>query len=544
MCEDNNNSSRFQQQRDIVVAAKYLNFPVTTGAVKRRMQISIDGEIVREFDIELAPATPDFWVFLDVSCWQGHTLTLALESDSPGFAVVRQSENIVGGENLYHEALRPQFHFSARRGWLNDPNGLVYFQGTYHLFFQHNPYGCGWGNMHWGHAVSTDLLHWTELPIAIYPREYNDWAFSGSALVDVDNVANFQHGATEALLVFYTSTARGECLAHSLDAGCTFQEFPGNPVLRHQGRDPKVFWYIPGEHWVMVVYDERDDTRYFAIYTSQDLKHWQWQSQLAGFYECPELFMLPVDGDQHESRWVVYGADGQYLIGRFDGKTFTPESEKLPGNYGNCLYAAQTYNNIPSSDGRRIQIGWGRCEAPGMPFNQLMLFPVALSLHSTEAGLRLHATPVEEIKLLHEKTDDLPSMILAAGEVYPLAQISGELFDMRLELQVGHSSYFTLNLRGILLRYHAQQLECQGCVAPLHLQSDVINLQILLDRNVIEIFANDGAVYMPIHVIPAQDNQTFALECAWGILQVNSVEIHQLCSVWSVPAPSDPSYSI
>lgn len=172
---------------------------------------------------------------------------------------------------------RPKYHFTAKRGWLNDPNGLVFLNGEYHLYFQHNPGGLVWGDMHWGHAVSRDLLHWEELPVALYPKE-NDFCFSGSAIVDHENLCGFQTGSSPALLAFYTSTGRGECLVYSNDNGRTFQEYEGNPVVKHSGRDPKVIYHEETRSWIMAVYDE---VNYIAFYASRDLKHWRFQSRIS-----------------------------------------------------------------------------------------------------------------------------------------------------------------------------------------------------------------------------------------------------------------------
>ena len=318
-----------EEVRELVLQSKYLNLPVKNGVAKRRMSLAIDGRIVREFEIELAEGEPDFWVFLDVSMFRGKTASLRVTSsgqDSGALRAIVPSDTIQGAEDLYREKHRPQFHFSSRRGWNNDSNGLVFYQGEYHLYYQHNPYGWNWGNMHWGHAVSTDLVHWQELPIALYPQKFGDWCFSGSAVVDADNTAGFKTGREDVIVAAYTSTGRGECIAYSNDRGRTFTDYPGNPVVKHKGRDPKVIWYTPGRHWVMAVYDERDKSRGIAFYTSPNLKDWQFRSRIDGFYECPELFELPVDGDRNNKRWIVHAGDGNYVVGRFDGKTFTAES--------------------------------------------------------------------------------------------------------------------------------------------------------------------------------------------------------------------------
>ncbi|MDH7570498.1 MAG: 2,6-beta-D-fructofuranosidase, partial [Armatimonadota bacterium] len=230
-------------ERVVQLRRRYLSFPVKSGAPIRRVSLWIGGQAVREFDIELAEGDPDFWVFLDVSFFAGHTATLragAPGEEVPALRRVVHGDQIPGSEELYREAYRPQFHFSARRGWLNDPNGLVYFRGEYHLFYQHNPYGCRWGNMHWGHAVSTDLVRWRELSIALYPRCYGDWVFSGSAVIDWRRTSGLGAGSEPPMVAVFTSTGRGECLAYSTDRGRSFTEFEGNPVFRHQGRDPRV----------------------------------------------------------------------------------------------------------------------------------------------------------------------------------------------------------------------------------------------------------------------------------------------------------------
>ena len=199
------------------------------------MRYILNGKTAREFEIELADAAPSFWVFDDVSEFKGKHLRLEVDgaaADCKGLAAVAQSDAIKGGEDLYKEKHRPQFHFTSRRGWLNDPNGLVFFDGEYHLFYQHNPYGWNWGNMHWGHAVSADLVHWKELPIALYPRRFGDWCFSGSAVVD-----------GKSLAAAFTSTGRGECIAFSNDRGRTWTDYKGDPVVKHSGRDPRLLWH-------------------------------------------------------------------------------------------------------------------------------------------------------------------------------------------------------------------------------------------------------------------------------------------------------------
>jgi len=316
---------------------------------------------------------------------------------------------------------------------------LEWYEGEDQLFFQHNPYGWGWGNMHWGHAVSADLVHWCELPIAIYPHRFNDWVFSGSAVIDAQNTAGFQTSDSPTLVAAFTSTGRGEVITFSHDRGRTFTEFSGNPVVEHVGRDPKVIWHAPTNRWVMAVYHEESAERWIAFYSSADLKHWTYHSQIAGFFECPELFEISLNGVT--PKWVLYAADGAYRVGQFDGKTFTPETDKIQFHYGDCFYASQTFNNIPESDGRRIQIAWGRVDTPGMPFNQCMLFPCELSLRTTPEGPRLFANPVREIQLLHDQR-----FFRQEAELSPdlLAEFQGELWHIKIAVDARQISELSL----------------------------------------------------------------------------------------------------
>lgn len=522
--------------RTIVVARRYLHLPVKNGAPMRHVRFTVDGQTVREFTIELADGEPDFHVFSDVSDFKGTSLTVHVDrqpTGSQGLAAIAEADAVPDADGLYQEKYRPQFHFTSRRGWNNDPNGLVFYQGEYHLYYQHNPYGWKWGNMHWGHAVSSDLVHWRELPIALYPHQFGDWAFSGGAVVDTQNTAGFKTGSEDVLIVAYTSTGRGECIAYSNDRGRTFTDYSGNPVVRHRGRDPKIIWYEPGAHWVMAVYDETDKSRGISFYNSDDLKKWEFTSRIDGYYECPELFALPVDGETKNTRWVVYAADGAYAIGRFDGKAFAPESGKHRFNFGNCFYAAQTYSDIPAADGRRIQIAWGRTGHPDMPFNQMMNFPVQLTLRTTDDGIRMFAEPVDEIRHLHGKRHIVTDKKLEPGD-NPLDRITGDLFHIRAQLEVGSARQIEFNIRGISVTYDVAEarLSCQKQHAPLKSKGGKIHLEVLVDRTSIEIFAGDGRVYMPIGVIPPDDNRTLAVRAVGGTARITTLEVHALHSAW------------
>jgi len=525
------------QSREIKAGKRYLNLPVKNGAPKRRMRVMVDGKAERDFVIPLADAEPDYWVFMDLVPFRGRTLTLHVErlpENSGALAAIEQGDTVKGGENMYKEALRPQFHFTTRRGWNNDPNGLVYYAGEWHLFYQHNPYSIQWDNMHWGHAVSKDLVHWQELPVALYPDPLGP-CFSGSAVVDERNAAGFQTGAEKPMVCIFTAAGNPtvQCLAYSNDRGRTWTNYAGNPVLPHiigGNRDPKVIWYTPGQKWILALFLDQND---YGLFSSPDLKKWErlCTVTIPGTGECPEFFEIPVEGQAGATRWVFYGGTGQYLIGRFDGKTFTPESGPHVLNRGNCFYASQTFNGAP--DGRRIQIAWGTIGMPGMPFNQMMDFPVELTLHQTDEGLRLFAVPVREVAALHEEGREWKDLTLQPGG-NPLAKLGGELFHVRAEFEVGEGAAFGVSVRGIPVTYDAkaQQLTCRDRTVPLKPENGRIRLELLADRTSLEVFANDGGVYMPIGVIPPDSNRSLEVFTRDGPTRIRSLEVWPLKSIW------------
>jgi fructan beta-fructosidase len=541
--------------RTFTAEERYLNFPVKNGAAPRILKIEVDGEAVRMFTIDLANGDPDFWVYLELDEFQGKSVAVTSEhfeyeeTIADGFTAIHQSNTFPGYEDLYREEHRPQFHFSSRRGWNNDPNGLVYHDGEWHLFYQHNPFGWSWGNMTWGHAVSPDLVHWTELGDAIHPDKLGT-IFSGSAVVDTENTTGFKTGDEDPIVAAYTSAggtnafwSEGQpftqSIAYSNDRGRTWTKYEGNPVQAHvrgENRDPKVIWHEPSNQWVIVLYLDEDKLGFF---TSRDLKTWELQSELKGFYECPELFELPVDGDDENLKWILYGASGDYLIGQFDGKTFAPESKIIRYSYSDHFYASQTYNNVPASDGRRIQIGWGRVNLPGMPFNQMMTFPVELTLRETDEGLRMFANPVHEIERLRTKR------YLWENETIPpegnlLAEVRGELFDIDAEISVGNAERIELIVRGVPITYETAtaRLVCTDREAPLPTDDGRIRLRILVDRTSLEIFANDGSVYLPVGVVLDPDDTSLAINVVGSGVEIETLDVYELKSAWPEPTNS------
>lgn len=521
-----------EMERELVVESRYLHLPVRDQATDRRVRIDVDGKTTHEFDIKLAEGKPDFWVFCDVGTLKGKRLklTTTLPEGSRALEQIVQADELPDAKGLYTEAKRPQFHFTSLRGWLNDPNGLVWHDGEYHLFYQHNPYGWDWGNMHWGHAVSRDLVRWKELPIALYPKQYGDWCFSGSAVADLKNTSGFGKTGAPPLVAAFTSTGRGECIVSSTDGGRTWVEFSGNPVIKHQGRDPRLLWHEPTTRWVMAVYDEGEKRQSIDFYSSPDLKAWTYESRIDGFFECPDLFELSVNADPQQKLWVLYAADGAYRLGHFDGHTFTPQTEKLRLWYGD-LYAAQTFSNTP--DGRRIQIGWGRIAFPGMPFNQQMTIPCELTLRKTEEGVRMFAQPVTELDSLRESTRSFKDVELRPKQNL-FDGIAGDTLRIRLEAEVPSDATLTLNVRGLPIVYDAakNRITCGDLMAPLAPLNGAIRLDVMVDRGSVEVFGNDGRLAISRAMPAAGADRAVSLVAAGGPARIRSASVQSLRSAW------------
>lgn len=433
-------------------------------------------------------------------------------------------------------SLRPSAHFTARRSWLNDPNGLVFHNGVYHLFFQTNPSGTTWGNISWGHATSTDLVTWTEHDIAI-ERTDNEMVFSGSAVVDRHNTAGFAGPGETALVAIYTSARttvddgagrQSQALAYSLDDGATWQRYAGNPVLdigMDDFRDPKVFRYGGRDgHWVMVVVEAV--ARRVAIFTSPDLISWTRASDFGpahatgGVWECPDLFPLTVeDGD--EARWVLVvsmnpggiagGSGTQYFIGDFDGTTFTPEtlsaSQDLEAfdwlDYGRDYYAAVSFNDAPGD--RRLMIGWASNwdyanETPTNGWRSCMSLVREVTLARVKGRLRLRQVPV------------LPSIDTSAPTSHRLSVpfTGSDEHTVTLSSDAGDELVITLDgARRTITCDRTRSGETDFSPgfasvehAPVFAADNTIDLQIIVDTSVVEIFADHGLVSIVEQVFP------------------------------------------
>jgi sucrose-6-phosphate hydrolase SacC (GH32 family) len=521
----------------IKITKKYLNFPVSHTQDRKRMTFEVDGKPELTVDIRLAPDRAEYWVFKDVSTFKGKTLRIYYGGNGEGLNKIYQSDTIAGQDSLYKEKNRPQFHFTTRRGWINDPNGLVYHEGEYHLFYQHNPYERDWGNMHWGHAVSKDLIHWEELPDALYP-DYLGTMFSGSAVIDYDNTAGFNKGKTPAMVAVFTADnpdRQVQGIAYSLDSGRTFTKYANNPVINSKEkwnskdtRDPKAFWYAPLKHWVLVL-NERNG---HSIYTSKNLIDWNYESHVTGFWECPELFELPVDDNKENTKWVMYGASGAYMLGTFDGKTFKPEAGKYYYSSG-TIYAAQTYTNIPVIDGRRIQIGWGRVSHQGMPFNGMMLLPTELSLRTTKEGIRLVNVPVKETEQLFQPVRQWKSLTSDESNQKLKEFYNADCLRIRTTIKLSYATDAGFNLFGQrIIGYDMNFNMLNGYFySPQDPTSMELSADIYIDRTSIEVFIDNGLYSYSMERHPHTDNKEgFHF---WGNqIEVKNLEIFSVKSIW------------
>jgi len=526
----------------IKIKKRYLNFPVLQAEDRKEMVFVVDGKTVFSFNIRLATLNPDYWVFCDVSALKGKTLTLNYPGNLSGLKKIYQDDEFAGYDSLYHEKNRPQFHFTTQRGWNNDPNGLLYYEGEYHLFYQHNPYEREWENMHWGHAVSNDLIHWKELPDALYPDKIGTM-FSGSAVIDYDNTAGFNSlnkkskEYVPAMVALYTADnpeKQVQCLAYSLDKGRTWTKYKQNPIVDSRARwnskdtrDPKVFWYKPGKHWVMVL-SERDG---HSIYTSSDLKDWVYRSHTTGFWECPELFELPVDGNSEYTKWVMYGASGTYMTGNFNGTEFFPEAGKYYYTAGSA-YAAQTFTNIPESDGRRIQIAWGKISHPEMPFNGMMLLPTELTLRTTKDGVRLFSFPVKEVKQLYTDEMEWKSLTSAEANERLTRYQSNDYLHIQTTIKLFSATSAGLSLDGQrIFDYDMNFNRVNGVFySPEDITSMEITADIYIDKTSIEVFVDNGAYSFSMERKPEGHNNGIRF---WGDnIEVKRLVVHPMLSIW------------
>jgi sucrose-6-phosphate hydrolase SacC (GH32 family) len=547
--------------RFLVAGERYR--PAVLGA-----ELLVDGRVVRAASASEGwdPNRTLYWRTWDVAELAGRKARIRVNDHSAEGAIAvdqfvqtdRPEGPAIDASRLLTETYRPQFHFTAQAGWLNDPNGLLYYRGVWHLFHQHRYPGSG--ATEWGHAQSNDLLHWKHLPTAI-PAEGRDAIFSGTGLVDHENASGLQRGPDRPILLFYTLHPGGpnppgdpqsrkatQCMAYSIDGGRTFTKYAGNPLLRtadYNDRDPKVFYHTPSRAWFMVLSLSRNnrqrDKATYGLYRSRDLKTWKLLQEIgpgAWYWECPDMFAMQVDGDPARTRWLLAKSSGEYLLGSFDGEAFRVEAGPIRSHWGRC-YATQTFSD--ASGGRRVQLGWlttSKIAAgnayPGMPFNQMMSVPKELSLRTTNEGPRLFRNPVAEIAGLRAPPHTLGPRLLQPGE-NALAGIDHDLLDIELEIDLLQATEVRFMLRGDPVVYDVRKktLTMFRTTAPLAAVDGRLVLRLLVDRTSIEVFANHGAMDMSGVFFPSPANKRFELSVQGGEARIGRLVVHELRSIWA-----------
>ena len=452
----------------------------------------------------------------------------------------------------YNEFLRPQFHFSSKKHWINDPNGLVHYKGEYHLFFQHNPKSIHWGNMTWGHAVSENMIHWEQLPHAILPYG-NGTIFSGTAAVDYPNSLRKNTAKEKAIVAYFTHAQNDkqdkfyQAAAYSVDRGRTFELIDnGGPMVPNQGfdrgeRDPKIFWHAPTQKWVLILWIKRadkkdkDDLGKVRFFGSTDLKNWK---KLSDFdrrwvYECMDLVELPVDGNPENKKWLIYDASFDYEIGTFDGISLSTDKNNYLGDLGKNYYAAQTFNNSP--DGRTVIIGWFKISDHNlyvdhqMPFNQHLSFPATMELKTTAEGIRLFRWPIEEIKSLYKKS--IVHQNIAGEELnQKLEKEDFDGIDLYAAFDRNPAPTFEIDIRGQKLVFKKGEFYFGNQMLPT-LKQNKVNVRILLDRTSIEIFVDGGYSVLSNYTVPSAEDKTIKISSDPSLL-FDTFEVHAVGSIW------------
>ncbi len=525
-------------------------------------------------------------VYWDASAHVGEEVFIKLADNAAGswghvnvddFHVYNTPDEVANGDR--YQKYRSQFHFTPDRNWMNDPNGLVYYDGEYHLFYQHNPTGTTWGPMYWGHAVSTDLIHWQRLPVALEP-DSNGYIWSGSVVVDRNNSSGFQTGADKPLVAIFTQEKGGvqvQSLAYSNDKGRTWTKYAGNPVISmpaglHVFRDPKVFWHTGSDQWVMVI-SAGDRVRF---YTSSDLKDWTYSGEFGsadgshgGTWEVPDLFELPVDGNPGNTKWVLTvgmndgapagGSGVQYFVGRFDGEKFindNPSSTVLWTDYGSDFYAGLSWNGIPEADGRRIWLGWMNNwkyanNIPTSNWRGAMTIPREVKLADTVSGVRLVQNPVAELAALRATGRSWANRTIWPGSNL-LSKVTGSELEIIAEfrtdtatadefgfkVRTGGGSWTTVaydNIQSKLAvdRTSSGESGFEGTFAARHEaamspKNNRVKMRILVDRSSVEVFGNDGEAVITDQLFPDPADIGLELYSIGGNVTLESLTVYQL----------------
>lgn len=565
-------------EQNIVVldsVKKFLHLPVQDDAPEGKVNVVINnkGQFAQSMNVRLARERIDSYVPLDLSAYVDQNVSIdiaGMPSSSLCWKELKMSDSF---DMTNKEMFRPVYHHTPVYGWMNDPNGMFYKDGVYHLYFQYNPYGSVWGNMHWGHSTSTDLMHWNFEGCAIVPDAWGA-IFSGSCVVDHNNTAGFGKGAVVA---FYTSAkatpwgdVQSQSMAYSLDNGKTFTKYEGNPILTSSEkdfRDPKVFWYAPGKHWVMML----AVGQHMEIYSSVNLKEWKKESEFGamqgahgGVWECPDLVEIPVEGTR-EKKWVLIcnlnpggpfgGSAAQYFVGSFDGKKFVNESPTQTKwmDWGKDNYATVTWNNAP--DGRCIALGWMSNwqyanNVPTRQYRSANTLARDLTLYREGQELYLKSTPSVEVKKARGKKVSIPSFkVSEKHEIVNLFEEKQGAYEVEIVIQNAGASkiafcllndkgekvsmYYDLNRKQFVMdRSESGTVDFSKdfpavTVAPVNVDKE-LTLRLFVDRSSIEAFGEDGKFVMTNLVFPSQPYVKMCFEADKNEYAVKSLNVYKL----------------
>lgn len=476
-------------------------------------------------------------------------------------------------KKLYQEQFRPQFHFSPATNWCNDPNGLVYNNGTYHLFYQYNPFGNRWGHMTWAHATSTNLIHWKHLPIAI-PEENGIMIFSGTCVVDKDNTSGFSKAGKIPMVAVYTAHIenknQSQHIAYSLNDGVTWTKYANNPVLdlhKVDFRDPKIFWYEPKKYWVMTVMLPVEHI--VQVYSSKNLKDWKHLSDFgpagdtSGVWECPDLTAVPVEGVPGKKKWLLQmsmNTTMQYFVGDFDGEKFineTPANKILRPDYGPDYYAAIAYNQLPATH-LPTAIGWVNNwnyanDIPTTPWKSAMSIPRNLSVTKINNEWVLIQKPVTNTNSLRKEMFTLKDVVVSDKKILPVISKQFELrVDIEpsadavcgLKLAVGSSNYFEIGYNAATKLFYIDRSKSgynnfndnfkklSRFEKTVALKNNKIHLHVFYDNSIAEIFVNGGETVFTAQLFPDTADTGIELFNMGTKSKFSKLHIWQMKSVW------------
>ncbi len=495
-----------KMEKQILITKKYLLIPVCVEKDVRPVSFSCGNEKIYEFNIPVSDEKAEHYAFhyfasIPVERYMGKKMTVEGEVPKAFLEEICLSDRIP--ETVEDH---PMIHFTANTGWTNDPNGMIYQNGVYHLFFQYNPFDTKWENMCWGHAVSTDLIHWEQKETALYPDQ-DGTMYSGCGIINEKGLLGLP---TDAQLYFYTCSggrsgwSRGkkfkQKIAYSTDGGKTLQKLEGC-IIKHiveENRDPKVYWHEESKAYYMVLYLDKND---FGIFRSKDLKSWK-KSQtitLDKGFECPDLRRIPVEGGS--DKWMFWSADGYYYLGDFDGYEFKTDGIRHEAYKTSIPYAAQTFWGTKDV----ITIPWLRTENKGKLYRSGMGLPKKMTLTETEKGLRLRLSHVEEF--LKARVNVHSSC--GEGKVFHMMQKESAL---EVCIHMEEPGDFSLNLCGTTVIYTASCGKLSVGNDTVELDQSANDFSIIADREIIEVTAQNGLIYAVFETEKGKKGGTVTVE--------------------------------